>query len=158
MPLSLTSGRRTLKARLISHYLVVLGIGGLVTSVVGSYIVSSTIMMQVRRSVDNNFVTARSIYDEQLGTLKLTVQLAASGSTIPQYLRESRRELLLAYLDGIRKERRFDFLTLTDPAGRVLVRSSQPDRAGDDVSSSSVIAAALGAPPPPPPKSCRRRC
>jgi two-component system, NtrC family, sensor kinase len=144
MPLSLTSGRQTLKARLISHYLVVLGIGGLVTSVVGSYIVSSTIMMQVRRSVDNNFVTARSIYDEQLGSLRLTVQLAASGSTIPQYLASGRRDLLLAYLDGIRRERKFDFLTLTDPSGRVVLRASQPSRQGDDVSSSSVVAAALG--------------
>ena len=143
MPPSLTSGRWTLKARLISHYLVVLGIGGLVTSVVGSYIVSSTIMMQVRRSVDNDYVTARAIYDEQLGTLRLTVQLAASGNTIPDYVASGRRELLLAYLDGIRRERKFDFLTLTDRAGRVVLRSSQPGRSGDDVSSISVVAAAL---------------
>ncbi|MBP1779975.1 MAG: hypothetical protein H6Q86_5986, partial [candidate division NC10 bacterium] len=117
MRLSLTFGRPTLKARLISHYLVVLGIGGLVTSVVGSYIVSTTIMTQVRRSVDNDYVTARAIYDEQLGTLRMTVQLAASGNTIPEYLAGGRRELLLAYLDGIRRERNFDFLTLADPTG-----------------------------------------
>jgi two-component system NtrC family sensor kinase len=143
MRLSLTSGRRTLKARLISHYLVVLGIGGLVTSVVGSYIVSTTIMMQVRRSVDNDYVTARAIYDEQLGTLRLAVQLAASGSTIPEYLAGGRREPLRAYLDGIRRERKFDFLTLADREGRVLLRASQPSRTGDDVSSIDIVAAAL---------------
>src|SRR5512135_1017738 len=103
MRLSLTSGRRTLKARLISHYLVVLGIGGLVTSVVGSYIVSSTIMAQLRRSVDNDFVTARTLYEEQLQTLRLTVQLVGSGTTIPQHLADGRRERLLQYLDGIRR-------------------------------------------------------
>jgi two-component system NtrC family sensor kinase len=122
---------------------VVLGIGGLVTSVVGSYIVSTTIMMQVRRSVDNDYVTARAIYDEQLVTLRLTVQLAASGSTIPEYLAGGRRDLLRAYLDGIRSERKFDFLTLADREGRVVLRSSQPSRTGDDVSSISVVAAAL---------------
>ncbi len=140
---SLTSGRRTLKARLISHYLVVLGIGGLVTSVVGSYIVSTTIMTQVRRSVDTDYVTARAIYDEQLGTLRLTVQLAASGSTIPEYLAGGQRGLLLAYLDGIRRERKFDFLTLTNQTGRVVLRASQPSLSGENVSSISDVAAAL---------------
>ena len=137
------AGRRTLKARLIKHYLVVLGIGGLVTSVVGSYIVSSTIMMQVRRSVDNDSVTARTIYEEQLQTLRLTVQLVASGTTVPQYLTGGRRELLLQYLDGIRRERRFDFLTLTNREGRVVLRPSQPTQTGDDVAAVSVVAAAL---------------
>jgi two-component system NtrC family sensor kinase len=143
MRLSLTSGRQTLKARLISHYLVVLGMGGLVTSVVGSYIVSTTFMMQVRRSVDNAFVTARAIYGQQLETLRLTVQLAASGSTIPEHLAGGRREPLRGYLEGIRRERKFDFLTLTDRQGRVVLRSTQPGRTGDDVSSVSVVAAAL---------------
>jgi len=143
MPPRPKTGRQTLKTRLISHYLVVLGIGGLVTSVVGSYIVSSTIMTQVRRSVDNDSVTARTIYDEQLQTLRLTVQLVGSGTTVPQYLAGGRQELLLQYLNGIRRERRFDFLTLTDRAGRVVLRPSQPARTGDDVSSLSVVAAAL---------------
>ncbi|MCC7174431.1 MAG: cache domain-containing protein [Bryobacterales bacterium] len=143
MRLSFLSGRPTLKARLIAHYLVVLGIGGLVTSVVGSYIVSSTIMTQVRRSVDNDLVTARTIYEEQLQTLRLTVQLAASGTTIPQYLAGGRRELLLGYLDGIRRERHFDFLTLTDRQGRVVLRSSQPESTGDDASSMAFVAEAL---------------
>ncbi len=61
--------RRSLKAKLISNYLVILGAGGLVTSIVGSYIVSSTIMMQARRSVDHDLTTARTIYDHQLETL-----------------------------------------------------------------------------------------
>ncbi len=143
MPPDTKAIRRTLKARLISHYLVVLGIGGLVTSVVGSYIVSSTIMMQVRRSVDNDWVTARTIYDEQLQTLRLTVRLAASGTAVSQYLAGGRQKLLLHYLDGIRREQGFDFLTLTDRTGRVALRSSQPGQAGDDVSSISVVAAAL---------------
>jgi hypothetical protein len=49
----------SLKARLILSYLVILGIGGLATSMVGSWIVSSTIQMQVMRAVDNNLATAR---------------------------------------------------------------------------------------------------
>ncbi len=143
MPLSLSFARRSLKAKLISHYLVVLGIGGLVASVVGSYIVISTILAQVRRSVDNIFVTTKTVYEGQLERLRLTVQLAAAGTTIPDHLAARRTEPLLSYLEGIRKDAGFDFLTLTDPDGRVVLRCAQLTPAGDDAAAIPEVASAL---------------
>ena len=58
--------RLSLKAKLISDYLVILGIGGLATSLLGSWIVSSTIMMQAHRAVDHDLAMARSFYDQKL--------------------------------------------------------------------------------------------
>ena len=143
MRINLPFSRRSLKAKLISRYLVVLAIGGLVTSMVGSYIVSSSIMMQARQSVDHHMATAQTIYNQQLETLKLAVQLAASGTIIPQYLTNGRPKVMHSYLEGIRKSRNFDFLTLTDRAGRAVLRVSQSGGKGDDVSSLSVVRAAL---------------
>jgi two-component system NtrC family sensor kinase len=143
MPLSLPFARRSLKAKLISHYLVVLGIGGLVASVVGSYIVISTILAQVRRSVDNIFVTTKTVYEDQLERLRLTVQLAAAGTTIPDHLAARRTGPLLSYLEGIRKDAGFDFLTLTDPDGRVVLRCAQLTPAGDDAGAIPEVASAL---------------
>jgi len=133
----------TIKARLISSYLVILAIGGLVTSLVGSWIVSSTIMAQARRSVGHDLATARSLYEGHLDTLKRTVTLTASGTTIQDHLAAGNEKSLLAYLDSIRKDTGTDFLTLTDAKGRVIVRPSQPDRRMDEVSSVSVIRTAL---------------
>jgi len=143
MRLDLSFSRVSLKAKLISVYLVILGIGGLVTSLVGSWIVSSTILMQSRRSVDGDLATARLVYYQQLETLKHTVQLATSGTTIQRYLLAGDQTSLLAYLDAVRKDNRFDFLTLTDGKGRVALRASEPDHVRDDVSSISVVRAAL---------------
>ena len=143
MRLDLLFPSRSLKARLISNYLVILGIGGLVTSVVGSWIVSSTIMRQADRSVDHDLATARSLYDQHLETAKRTVQLVASGGAIQQRLSSRDTKSLLAYLEPIRKDAGFDFLTLTDGTGRVTLRVSRPDGAADDVSSISVVRAAL---------------
>ncbi|MEK7752121.1 MAG: cache domain-containing protein, partial [Acidobacteriota bacterium] len=134
---------RSLKARLISHYLVILGTGGLVTSVVGSWIVSSTIMAEAHRSVAHDLATARSLYDQRLETAKRTVQLVASGGAIQQHLSSGDTKSLLAYLEPIRKDAGFDFLTLTDRTGRVTLRVSRPNGAADDVSSISVVRAAL---------------
>jgi two-component system, NtrC family, sensor kinase len=132
----------SLRARLILSYLVILGIGGLATSIVGSYIVSSTIQMQVLRAVDNNLATARLIYDQQLDELKRTVELTASGTTVVQYLAAGDHPSLLAYLQRIRESSGYDFLTLVNERGRVVMRVSNPDRAGDPVAPISVVRAA----------------
>src|ERR1035441_2298932 len=97
MRYSLISPKLSLKARLIWSYLVILGTAGLTTSLVGSWIVSSTIMMQARRAVDHDFATARTVYEEQLQSLKLSVQFASSAAAIEQVLAGGDRRPLLAY-------------------------------------------------------------
>lgn len=135
--------RLPLKARLIASYLVILGVGGLATSVVGSWIVSSTIMMQATRAVQHNLATARAVYQQQTWDIERTLRLAAFGTTVEQHLAARDRPTLLAYLNRVRADNQFDFLTLADPHGRVLLRSTGPDRTGDDVSSYSVVRTAL---------------
>ncbi len=143
MPFSAFSPRLSLKARLILNYLVILGAGGLATSLVGSWIVSSTIMMQARRSVNHDLAAARTLYDHELETLRLTVRFAASGTGIQRGLSGGERAALFAPLDSLRKDAGFDFLGVTDRNGRVLVRSTQRHSAGDDVSWIGVVGAAL---------------
>jgi len=143
MALGFSSRRLSLKARLIWSYLVILGTGGLATSLVGSWIVSSTIMTQARRAVDHDYATAKTVYDRQLHELQLAVQFAAAGTTIQRQLAAGDHAALDAYLEGIRKETGFDFLDLTDAEGRVLLRLSQPSRIKDDASSLQVVKAAL---------------
>ena len=135
--------RMSLKSRLIWSYLIILGTGGLATSLVGSWIVSSTIMTQARRAVDHDFATARTAYEQQLQALKVSVQFAGSGTTIQRHLANGDRNSLRAYLGRIRQDAGFDFLSLTDAAGNVLLRVSRPDQTGDNVSAMSVVRAAL---------------
>jgi hypothetical protein len=143
MPIGRSLQGLSLKTRLISNYLVILAIGGLATSIVGSWIVSSTIMRQAQRSVDHDFTTARIVYEHQLKTVELTVRLAASGTTIQRYLASGDRNSVIAYMETIRRQNGLDFLGLTDPHGRVVLRASQPVVAADDASSIGVVAAAL---------------
>ena len=137
------SPRLSLKARLIWSYLIILGAGGLATSLVGSWIVSSTIMMQARRAVDHDFATAKTVYEEQLQALKLSVEFAAAGPAVQQYLTDGNADSLPTYLERIRRDAGFDFLSLTDQKGRVVFRVPQPAGATDDASSVSVVGAAL---------------
>jgi len=135
--------RLSLKAKLISDYLVILGIGGLATSLLGSWIVSSTIMMQAHRAVDHDLAMARSLYDQKLETVEQRVQVVASGTVVQQHLAACDRSSLLAYLDSIRENNNFDFLTFTDPNGHVSLRLAEAQGVMSDVSSIGVVRAAL---------------
>ncbi len=135
--------RLSLKARLISDYLVILGIGGLATLLIGSWIVSSTIMMQPYRAVDHDLAMARSLYDQKLETVEQKVRLVASGTVMQQQLAAGNRSSLLAYLDSIRRDNSFDFLTFTEPRGGVSVRVAEPQGGISDASSIGVVRAAL---------------
>ncbi len=99
-------GWLSLKTRLILTYLVVLAIGGLSTSLVGSWIVSSTIMAQARRSVERQIATARALYDQQLADVRRTVALSAAGI-------EGRDVDPKPFLEPIRSANGLDFLDVT---------------------------------------------
>ena len=143
MRLNFSFRRLSLRTKLISDYLVILGIGGLATSLLGTWIVSSTIMMQPHRAVDHDLAVVRSLYDLRLETVEHRVQLVASGTVIQRHLAAGNGSSLLAYLDSIRKDNSFDFLTLTDPKGRVSLWVAEPQGTMSDVSSISVVRAAL---------------
>ena len=135
--------RLSLKARLIWSYLIILGTGGLVTSLVGSWIVSSTIMMQARRAVDHDFATIRTVYEQQLQALKLSVEFAASGTPLERYYADRDRGSLAAWMERVRQDAGFDFLGLTDEKGQVVFRVPPHNHVLPDASSLSVVRAAL---------------
>lgn len=143
MAVDLGFHRYSLKTRLIAGYVVILAIGGLVTSLVGSWIVSSTIMAQARRSVNQNLATARVLYESHLERAQLSVDLAASGTTVAEYLAGGKRQALLEHLRWLQEETGLDFLSLAGPEGRILARAAGPTDRNDDVTSIPVVAAAL---------------
>jgi two-component system NtrC family sensor kinase len=102
--------RISIKAKLISSYLLILGAGGLATSVVGSWIVSSTLLTQVWRTVDGDFATAKTVYRQKLESVKLPVEVAAAGTTIQQALASGDKRSVAAYLAGIKSSGGVDFL------------------------------------------------
>jgi len=135
---------RSLRAKLLSSYLVILGFGGVVTCLIGSWIVSTTIMAQMQRTLAHNLSTARTIYDQRVLGVELVVRLAAVGPVIENYLNAGDTTALLQYLDHVRADNGLDFLTLTDASGVVIARPTRPHRVGDDASRLDLVRTALG--------------
>jgi two-component system NtrC family sensor kinase len=143
VPLDRFLRTRSLKAKLILSYLVILGAGGLITSLVGSWIVSTTIMAQAQRTAEHDLVTARTLYDNELGTLRQAVTLVAPAVGAESPSASSVGAIVLERLAAVRAEADCDFLSLTDATGRVVARVARPAAIGDDVTGLAVVRAAL---------------
>ncbi|HEX9973538.1 MAG TPA: cache domain-containing protein [bacterium] len=133
----------SLRARLILIYVFILGMGGLITSFIGSLIVNTTLMNQARSKVSHDLNTARMVYEKQLKLIQNSIYIGASGNTIQQTLYANDRNRLYSRLEQIRRDTNLDFLSVTDEEGRVIFRITKPDRLGDDVSQIPIISAAL---------------
>jgi len=135
--------RRPLAVQLIASYLVILGAGGLITFTVGSWRVSRAFMEPAHRTALHDLAAARVIYEQRVDELARTVQLTAAGTPFEASLASGRTAGLAARLERLRVANHFDFFTLTDERGRVLVRSLAPARRGDDVTRIPAVRAAL---------------
>lgn len=133
----------SLRARLILIYVFILGMGGLITSFIGSLIVNTTLMDQARSKVRHDLNTARMVYEKQLKLIQNSIYIGASGNTIQQTLYTNDRNRLLTRLEQIRRDTNLDFLSVADQHGRVILRVTRPDCLGDNVSQIPIIRAAL---------------
>lgn len=144
MPLDETLRRLSLKTRLIVSYLVILAVGGLVTSIVGSWIVSTTIMRQAQRTAEHDLATARIIFQDRIAGIGRAVQLAASATGVVACAVHGDCGSAHAYLAGVRGEMALDFLTVADADGVVRLRTTPAPGVGDTVTALPLVREALG--------------
>lgn len=135
--------RWKLASKLIASYLVILAAGGLATSVVGSWIVSSTIMNQAHRRVDRDLATARFFYQQRLTRLRRAVEQAAAAPDLPRLLAAGEFGSIEGFLGGVCRQGGCDFLDVTDSHGVVLLRVTGSRGRGDDLTWSPQVRAAL---------------
>ena len=133
----------SLRAKIILIYGLILGIGGLLTAYVGSRIVTSAILNQASSKVHHDMNTARMVYQQQLSQIKQVVHLALAGEKITPAMVNDEKKQLLMFLEKIRQDYDFDFLSLTDPSGQVLLRTTNLAQTGDDISWIPLVKAAL---------------
>ena len=133
---------RPLGTRLIQSYLVILALGGITTSLIGSSIVSATIMGLARRAVDDNIVTASTIYDHELEKIAQAVSYTAAVRRLATAAESRDVRDVRPILESAARDVGLDFLTLTDGAGQVLARWPAA-QAGDDASSLPAVREAL---------------
>ena len=134
---------RPLRQKLILSFLAVIVAGGIVSLVIGTRLEHKTIFTLAETKVRHDLDAAWVVFQERLSHIRDVVRLSAAREFIADNISNVRSGDLLRKLNDIRAEFRLDTLNLTDASGRVLLRSRNPEVAGDDQSSDPIIRRAL---------------
>jgi len=134
----------SLKAKLIVSFLAVIVICGLVATLVGTRLIGTGIVRQAQDKVRNDLNAAREIYRQESEKLRDTVRFTALRRFfIGEALLNNDIKTLTEELERIRKAESLDILTLTDDAGRVVVRFRNPSISGDSQAADGLVSRVL---------------
>jgi two-component system NtrC family sensor kinase len=134
---------RPLRQKLTLSFLAVILAGGIISLIFGTRLEHRTIISLAETKVRHDLDSAWMVYQERLNHIRDVVRLSAAREFIVEHIGDVRNGDLLRKLNDIREEFRLDTLTLTDASGRVLLRSRNPEVAGDDQSADPIVRRAL---------------
>jgi two-component system NtrC family sensor kinase len=135
--------RFSLRTKLVLSFLGIITVGGLLSLFVGSQIIRRTLVSQAQDKVRHDLASAWMVFDEKLNDIKNIVRLTAARESLRDLIRNHQVDILLKYLSRVRLENGLDTLTLLNEHGRVILRTTSPRNAGDDLSRDEVVGRAL---------------
>lgn len=135
--------RMKLNLRVFLNFVLVIVLFGLLGAVLGAWLINRNILNEAQRRVSLDLESAWGVIDGELGRLHMFVSVLGTGKRV-----ESAYNDLLAPDSRIRLEeaRRmfgFDFLTLTDSKGKVILRTLEPYFTGDYLANDPFVSEAL---------------
>jgi two-component system NtrC family sensor kinase len=133
----------SLRTKLILSFLIVIIIGGLITLSLGQKLIKNTLVGQAQKKVNYDLASAWIVFNERLNDIKALVSLTAAREGLQESVVKGEQDLILRRLDRVRVAYGLDILTLTDPQGRVTVRTRNPEMIGDDQSPDDLVRLAL---------------
>ncbi len=123
--------KNSIRSKLIASFIFVVILTGAFSTVVGIMIINDTVVGQAYDSVQSNLSTAQFIYDERINVIRIAVEHAASLPDIKNFLLKKNMIGLTARLQNFRRDAGIDIMNITDPAGKIMIRSRNPVQSGD---------------------------
>jgi len=134
---------RTLRAKLVFSFLLIVLAGGLASTIIGTEMVGDTIIAQAQKKVRHDLVSAWMVYQEKLNRIRDVLNLTAKRDLIIRSLVEGNLDTLRHELERVRIEYGLDLLTVTDKKGVVLIRTRPPYQVGDFQGNDELVRRAL---------------
>ncbi len=141
------SGRGGLRipivTRLTLSFLLVIGVISVAFAIVGALLIRNWVVAEAQEMVRRDLNAAREIYLDNLRGINDIVRLTADRFFLRDALRSGDLRGAAAELVQVRLNEGLDVLTVTDPTGRVILRTTNPDQIGDDQLHNALVSAAL---------------
>jgi len=138
-----TTVRIPIATKLILSFLLIIVITSAVFSVVGVQVIGDRVVSEAQERVRTDLNSAREIYLNRLGMISHEIRFVSDRTFVRDGSVYRNRRNLAQTLEAIRKRESLDVLTITDRAGRVLLRTTNPDLSGDDQSHDEIVKSAL---------------
>lgn len=119
----------SIRTRIVLVFFLLLISGGLATSSIGSWIVSSTILDTARKKVAHDIRTAWMIYNTRLNMLKIGILMTSERIEMDNCDQHEISHKTRQTLKIIKKRFRMDFISIANCKGDVVLRAS--DDGGD---------------------------
>ncbi len=132
-----------LRIKFILSFLVVIIFGGILTLTIGTRIEHNTIFSLAQAKVRHDLAAAWMVYNEKLTQIRNIILLNSTRDSIKEGIIRNDKQILLKYLSRVRKQFHLDILTVTDNKGSVILRTANPEVAGDDQSQDALVRRAL---------------
>jgi len=135
--------RLPIATKLTLSFLSIILLSSLIFSFVGIQIINNRIIEEAQERVRNDLNTAREIYQTRLIHVEDTVKFTAARFFLRDVLRGDISQEYLDEFVRIKDSEGLDVLTITDSAGKVVLRVNNPSMKGDDQSQDEIVAAVL---------------
>ena len=122
----------SLRSRLLLGFLLTVGLTGLLSTIVGTWVMSHGITAEAKNKSRHDLASARLIYEYALGDVRREVEFVGHDPTVRRSIRNRDLAPLHTKLEQLRRDRSLDVLLLLDSTGTVRVRARNVPASGDD--------------------------
>ena len=129
--------------RIFLNFVLVIVLFGVMGAILSAYLISRNTLNEAQRRVSLDLRAAWSIIQGETDSLRLFVEVLSGGRRVANAYREPHSPAFRAELEAVRHKCGFDFLSLTDSKGQVIVRTLEPYHTGDYLSNDPMIREAL---------------
>ena len=133
----------SLKVRTLLSFQCVVIAGGLIALTLGILLYNRTILKQAQDKVNIDLNSARMVFNQEIKYIETIVSLTTERFFLKEELSKGQCEQAKNELERIRMKCGMDFLTLTDPDGRVLLRTRNSYVTNDDQSHDEMVREAM---------------
>src|SRR5512136_2411858 len=135
--------RIPLHKRIFFNFVLVIALFGILGAALSAVLINRTTLDEAQRRVSLDLRSAWDLLHNETEKLQLFVTVLSTGKRVDEAYTRPDSPTNRVALEEVRRQCGFDFLSLTDSNGRVLVRSLEPYKTGDILSNDPFVSGAL---------------
>jgi two-component system NtrC family sensor kinase len=135
--------RLELSKRIFLNFVVVIAAFCILGALLGANLINRNILNEAQRRVRLDLRSGWSVIHSEINQIGLFVSALGPGRRVANAYGAPESQAVRAALEAARQRFGFDFLSLTDAGGRVILRTLEPYSAGDYLPNDAFVSAAL---------------